>query len=121
MDKRPLAVTIVSWIYIVTGAGGLVRQLTEFKGQNPFQYDFGGIALISLIAVVAGVFMLRRRNWARWLALAWIAFHVVVSAFHGLGELAIHSLFLVILSYLLLWRSEATRYFLPAEVPINPS
>ncbi len=54
--------------------------------------------------------MLRGHNWARWLALAWIAFHVVLSAFHALAELAVHSLFCAIMAYFL-FRPAANGYF----------
>ena len=54
--------------------------------------------------------MLRGHNWARWLALAWIVYHVILSAFHMLSELAIHILFCAILAYFL-FRPTATRYF----------
>ena len=43
-----------------------------------------GLNSPSSLAIVCGVFLLRGHNWARWLALAWIAFHVVLSAFHAI-------------------------------------
>ncbi len=54
--------------------------------------------------------MLRAHNWARWLAIAWIAFHVALSAFHALGEFAIHGLLCALIAWAL-FRSEANRYF----------
>ena len=39
------------------------------------QYDDALVELTELIAIVCGVFLLQGRNWARWLALAWIASH----------------------------------------------
>ena len=45
--------------------------------------------------------MLRGRNWARWGALAWMLFHVILSAFHALHEFAIHAVFLAIMARLL--------------------
>ena len=45
-----------------------------------------------------------------WLALAWIGFHVILSAFHTLTELAIHSLFFGILAFLL-FRPASTHFF----------
>jgi len=36
------------------------------------------VCLLSLAAVIAGAGLLRGYNWARWLALAWIAFHVAI-------------------------------------------
>jgi hypothetical protein len=54
--------------------------------------------------------MLRAHNWARWLALAWIAFHVVLSAFHAFSELVIHGLLCAMIAWGL-FRPEAGRYF----------
>lgn len=110
MNQRPLAVTIIALVYILTGAVGVAYHLIGFKVQRPFQYDIVWVELISLIAILCGGYMLRGRDWARWLAIAWIAFHVVLSAFHTLPELAIHSLFCAILAYFL-FRRPATRYF----------
>src|SRR5271163_1309470 len=108
--KRPLPVTILACVYIVVGLGGLGSHLTEFQPRNAFHFDAAGIGLIQLLAVVAGAFMLRGGNWARWLAVAWIAFHVIVSAFHSLREFAIHCLFFTVIAWYL-FRPEAGRYF----------
>jgi hypothetical protein len=42
-----------------------------------------------------------------------MAFHVVVSAFHTMPEMAMHAVFLAVLAYLLT-RQAAVRYFRPA-------
>ena len=110
MNQRPLPVTIIGCLYIVMGAIGFAYHFTEFKVRHPFPYDIVWVELLRLIAVVCGGYVLRGHNWARWLALAWIAYHVVLSAFHTLSELAIHSLFCAILAYFLL-RPTAARYF----------
>ena len=55
---------------------------------------------LGLAAIVAGVFLLRGRNWARWLAAAWMAAHVAISAFHSRQELIAHSILLVLIVYL---------------------
>jgi len=110
MNKRPLAVTLIALVYILTGVAGFAYHLAGIKVQHPFQYDVVWIELIFVLAIVSGVYILRGHNWARWIALAWIAFHVAVSAFHTLPEFAIHSLFCVVLAYFL-FRPAATRYF----------
>lgn len=110
MSKRPLAVTIIALVYVLMGVAGLAYHLAAFKAEHPFQYDNVWIELIFVIAIVSGVYMLRGHNWARWVALAWIAFHVVVSAFHTLPEFAIHSLFCAVLAYFL-FRPATARYF----------
>ena len=87
MNKRPLSVTIISCLFIVAGAVGFAYHLTEFKAQGPFQSGIVGLCVVRLLAILSGVFMLRGCNWARWLLLVWIAYHVILSAFHSLSEL----------------------------------
>jgi hypothetical protein len=110
MTKRPLSVTIIACLLAAAGFIGLVYHLKEFKPQHPFQYEIIWITLVRLLAIVGGVYMLRGKDWARWLALAWMTFHVVVSAFHSTMELAMHSLLLAIFAYFLL-RRPAAEYF----------
>ena len=68
MNKRPLSVTIVSCLLAAAGAVGLVYHSTEFKTLHPFPYNTLWVSLVRVLAIVAGVFMLRGSNWARWLA-----------------------------------------------------
>lgn len=109
MNKPPPAVIVISLVYIATGAVGLVSHWVESRGQ-PFQYDILWISLVSLIALVCGIFILRASDLARWGALAWIAFHVVLSAFHSWVQFAVHSLFCAAIAYLL-FRPSSTLYF----------
>jgi hypothetical protein len=115
MSKRPLPVIIISVVYIAAGAGGLFRHIAESL-ERPFEFDIIWISLVGLIAVAAGVWMLRGRDWARWLALAWMAFHVVLSAFHSMSQVAIHAVFLALIAYFL-FRGSAARYFRGQERP----
>ena len=110
MRNRPLPVTVLGWLYILTGGMGFVYHLGDLSiGQAP-RYVLFWIELVNLIAIACGVFLLRARNWARWAALAWMGFHVVVSVFHSLSQAAIHCLFLAVIVFFL-FRSEAARYF----------
>ena len=96
MNRRPLSVTVISWLFVGAGTIGLVYHLTEFKGQ--FEYGLTLVCFVRLLAILSGLFMLRGRNWARWLLLVWIVYHVILSAFHSLSELAMHSLLLVVVA-----------------------
>jgi hypothetical protein len=104
--KRPLPVTILGCLFIVAGLVGFVYHLSE----SPLDRWVVLISIVRIIAVVGGVFLLMGHNWARWLILAWLAFHVVVSAFHSLSESIAHVVLLIIVSYVLL-RPPASRYF----------
>lgn len=110
MNKRPLSVTVIGWVYLVMGIVGFAYHFTSLRVKHQFQSDILWVELIFLLAIVSGAYMLRGRNWARWLAIAWMAFHVVLSIFHTLSELAIHSLLCAVLAWFL-FRAAASRYF----------
>ena len=110
--QRPLAVTVISLIYIVVGIVGLVFHLVDFKGQLSLLSEITWISAVRVLAIVAGIFMLRGHNWARWLALAWMAFHVVLGALNSASQLLVHAFLLVVFGYFLLRRS-ASNYFSP--------
>ncbi|HEY7302489.1 MAG TPA: hypothetical protein VH601_00130 [Bryobacteraceae bacterium] len=113
MNERPLSVAVIGWVYVAAGAIGLAFHFSEFTAR-PFQYDLVWISLVRVIAIVCGVYMLRGSNWARWLAMAWIGFHVVLSIFHSWPELLMHTLLCAAFAYFL-FRPEANRYFRSAR------
>lgn len=119
MTKRPLSVTIISCIYIAAGVIGLAYHLSDFKTQHPFQSEVVWVSLVRLLAVVSGMFMLRGSNWARWLAMAWITFHVIISGFHSWPQLLVHSLLFVAFAFFL-FRPRATNYFRTRETEVLP-
>jgi hypothetical protein len=102
-------VTTIGCVYIAVGAIGFAYHAPEFIRQ-PFLYDIIWIEMLRLLAVAAGVYMLLGHNWARWVALAWMGCHVILSAFNGIAQVAMHALFFAILTYFLT-RSTASRYF----------
>ncbi len=108
--KRPLSVTILSWIYIVMGIVGFIYHLKELSLQHPFQSDTLWVEGLRILAIVAGVFMLKAANWARWLAIVWIAFHVVISFMNSWQQAAMHAIFLAFIAFLLT-RPAANAYF----------
>jgi hypothetical protein len=107
---RPLSVTVLAWIYIAVGVIGAISHGSEFLARNVFQYDVIWIELTECLAVLSGAFILRGQNWARWLALAWMAFHVIISAFDAFPKLAMHCAFCAVIAWLL-FRPPAARYF----------
>lgn len=123
MNARPLSLTIISWLFIAVGSVGLVYHLSEFKSHSPFDYGLVAISLIRLVAIVTGAFMLRGSNWARWLLVAWMAYHIVLSAFHSVGEVVMHVLIFGTVAYFL-FRPRSSAYFRRAstvipELPAN--
>ena len=60
--------------------------------------------------IIAGVFMLKGHNWARWLLVLWIAFHIIISALHSALYLLMHVLIFSAILYFV-FRREASAYF----------
>lgn len=114
MKKRPISVTIIAILFIVVGVVSLAAHLSDFDPRAPFPSDLVWASLVSVIAVIAGIWMLRGYDWARWLALLWMAFHVALSYFDPLRTLIIHGIFLIVLVYFL-FRRPAREYFRPTR------
>ena len=110
MRRRPWSITIIGWLFIGAGTIGLAYHATEFKPKRPFEYDLIWVSIVRLLAILFGVFILRGSNWARWALLVWLAYHVILSAFHSLSELAVHSVLLGVVAYFL-FRPQASAYF----------
>lgn len=109
---RPRSITVVGSLFVATGVVGIAYHATELNTQRLFEGDTVWVLFVRLLAIVAGAFILRGANWARWLALAWIAYHVVLSALHSVSETVAHVVLLVATGYVLL-RPWASAYFRP--------
>jgi hypothetical protein len=115
-NKRPVSVTILACIYVTVGIVGFAYHLYPVVGGHGFHRDDLLIELIEFAAILGGTFMLRGNNWARWLVLAWIGFHLVISFFDSPQKVAAHGLMFVLTAYFL-FRREAKAYFQrPEEV-----
>jgi hypothetical protein len=110
MNKRPLSVTTVGWLFIAVGIIGFVYHATEFTTKVLFDYSLVWVQVVRLLAVVGGAYLLRGANWSRWLLLLWLVYHVVLSTLHSVSEAVMHILFLAVIGYVLL-RPQASQYF----------
>jgi hypothetical protein len=110
MNKRPIAVTILSWLYILVGVLSTAAHFMQFRSEKPAVNEVVWVTVLGVTAIAAGAFMLGAKSWARWLALAWIAAHVVISAMHPHLDLAVHSVLLIAFAYIL-FRPEARAFF----------
>ena len=109
MKKRPLLVILVSLVLIATGVGGLSQHNAEIR-----KAEFSDImfAVVEVAAITAGIFMLLGHNWARWLAMAWITFHLAISV--QPVQFAIHITVLAFFALALFYRG-ARDYFHPSK------
>ena len=107
MNDRPLVVTLISLLFIIAGASGVYYHLNDF---NNLTSEIVLVFTIRLIAIAGGVFVFLGYRWARWLLIAWMAYHVGLSFFHSGLEIAIHLGFLAI-TFLALFNKQASAYF----------
>jgi hypothetical protein len=110
MNRRPHSVTAIGCIFVAAGVIGLAYHGAEYKAQLPFDYGVVWVLLVRLLAILGGVFLLRGSGWARWFLLIWIAYHVILSAFHSVFELITHSLLFAVIAYFL-YRPRVSAYF----------
>lgn len=108
MRPRPVAVWVFSILFIAAGLVGLVFHAAELRGHAPDASTIL-ILLLRLLAVVSGIFLFMGHNWARWVLAAWLALHVVISAFNSVEQTAAHLVLLVLVVYFL-WRPEVTSF-----------
>jgi hypothetical protein len=108
MNKRPLSVALIGYVFIAAGIFGFAYHVTEFRTVRPAEYVW--VLLLRLLAIFGGVLVLAGKSWARWLLIAWLAYHALLSAFHSASEFLFHGLLLAVIAYLLFRRS-ASRYF----------
>ena len=96
--NRPYEVTVAGWLFIVIGTLNTAWHLWTAA----FDLWMIPILFLTVSAIVAGVFLLRGARWARWLALVWVAFHVVVGALNSVSAALPHVVLLLVIGYVLL-------------------
>lgn len=121
---RPRSITVIAWIFVAAGVVGLLNdlwplltsgaaaQLAKLKSDG--FADLGPAWTTRLLAIVGGIWLLRGRDWARWLLVLWMVFHIVLSLFESWEKLLVHCvIFLPILYFL--FRNTAQVYFRTAK------
>ena len=109
-NKKPVSVIIISSLFIAAGLIGFVYHLSELNQQEPFAGGTIPVLLIRLAAVAGGIITLSGYGFGRCILIAWMLYHVILSIFHTLPELLLHSALLAVISFFLL-RPKASDYF----------
>jgi hypothetical protein len=107
--KRPLTVTLISCLFIAAGVTGIVYHASEWKTLG-MQAETIWAFVIRALAIVGGIFTMRGSNFARWVLVLWIVYHVVLSFYHTTAELVTHIAFAIVV-LLGLFNSKANLYF----------
>jgi hypothetical protein len=113
VEKRPRSIIVISFLFILLGTLTLIHAAWDLANTQQRLTNLQNhwmIYLSAVAAIVGGAFLLRGRNWARWLLVMWMGFHIVVGALHGMLPLLTHVvIFSVILFFL--FRRPASSYF----------
>lgn len=108
--KKPISVTGVGILFIVVGLFGFVYHVLEWESEQAVNWELTGILSIRLLAILGGVFLLRKANWAHWLLVCWTAYHCIISIFHTVSEFIAHILIFLIILYCL-YNTSVSYYF----------
>jgi hypothetical protein len=112
MRRVPLSQTIAGWAFILVGGGGLIQQLIGISGTVWTGHtirDFAIVFTLRLMAFAGGIFVLRGAGWAKWMLLAWMAYHIYIGLQHSWAATAMHVVMFGILAYLLFRPSAPAR------------
>jgi uncharacterized membrane protein len=117
MNNRPPSITIIGVIFIVFGSIALLSGLLPIGGSTVAQrvadlQSHWYVHASRILMILGGVFMLYGFNWARWLVVVWIAFHIVIGALHSTFQLVTHVVIFSVILYFL-FRPKASAFFRP--------
>ncbi len=77
MGKEKLIVKIISWYYIIVGTVSIISFLASLSSDNAM-FNF-----VAPIEIVAGIGMLKLKNWARMLGIAVNSIVVIIGVVMG--------------------------------------
>jgi hypothetical protein len=108
--NRPVPVLIVATLFFLSGVIGLIYHFNELLESAVPLDESVAVLVLRLLAVVCGILLFNGVHWARWLAIAWLVCHVMLSALHSMPAALTH-LVLLILVAILLYLPASTAYF----------
>jgi hypothetical protein len=109
--KRPIAITVIGWLFIVVGIVATGYHLVHTNWSDPLADGNGWVLLLRVLAGVGGLLVLRGVKAGRWLLVVWMIYHVALSYFHPLAELLMHTALLFLLVYFLMFNKQSEKYF----------
>jgi hypothetical protein len=132
MNQRPTSITVIAWALIVVNALSLVvntftlqrpeaKELMS-KSPIPVPVQFAMFYVGSAISIVAGIFMLRGRNWARLLYVIASGLGLIIGfATSPVKTALIPGTLMFAVVCFFLFRPKANEYFRAPAVPVPTS
>ena len=123
VKRRPLAITIVGWLFIHVGCVALTYHLLpqhigEVSGGHGLSSELFWICFVRALAIAGGAGMLFGFNWGRWLLVVWMLFHLGLSVLHSFSEVVVHALLFGVILFFL-FRPSSSAFF-NAGAPTSP-
>jgi hypothetical protein len=110
--RKPIpSILVVGVLFLALGVLDVWRGVAPLAGSGRLAGDDVLVLAIGVAALVGGSYVLRGRNWARWLLAGWMALHVVISAGKP-AQLGAHLAIFGGVAFLL-FRSRASAWFRP--------
>ena len=131
-QQRPLSIAILAVLMVLYGLFTLFPKLLLLTSQEVFEASAdltatmtaGGLVALplelqvaigfvaSLVAVLSGIFVWRGRNWARWVAVLWMIFSLLLYVLQtGMTWLPVIKLPVFFLVLFLLFRPQVAAHF----------
>ena len=116
-SRPPVEVVALGVVLALAGLVGVLYHAGEWSRAD-HRGELLLVLLVRVIAIVgAGLFL--GRGWARWVAIAWMAYHVALSALHPWSELAVHARLLGVFVVVLFF-NRGSRYFASGAGRLSP-
>jgi hypothetical protein len=109
--KPSPSILCVGLLFLALGVLDVWRGVAPLAGSGRLAADDVQVLAIGVAALIGGSYVLRGRNWARWLLAGWMALHVVISAGRP-AELGAHLVIFGCVAFLL-FRARASAWFRP--------
>jgi hypothetical protein len=116
MAKRPLSITVISWILIADGSIAILTSLKPLSNpiaaQEIAEHRFLFLLILAtrIYGILSAMLMLYGFNCARWLLVGWIGYHLILSGLDSFLQLFVLSLLFATILYFL-FRPSAGKYF----------
>ena len=122
MKKRPLSISIVSWLFIATGAIILIMlpinlnnpMAREIMARNPlpFPVQLGFNVIGALVSLVCGVAVLKAKDWGRTVFIGWSLLGLVIGFLTSpIKSILLISLLIIAAYAFFLFRKPADEWF----------
>jgi len=101
MERRPITVVIVGMLFILAGCFGIAAHVKDFSQPGLKLGELIWVFIVRLLAIICGILLFLRVDWARWLAVIWLLYHVIIGALHSSSEMIMHIVLLIVVAILL--------------------